>query len=146
MDVLHLCHQAAPETRGGVETYVADTAGAQRAAGRDVHVLTGSHVPWQHPGIETVPTGAVPLHRLHRDDLYFDLYSKAWHPAIGTLLADFLARHRPKVVHIHQWIRLTSNLVEVVQQQGIPAVVTLHDYYASCPRAFRLAPDGAACF
>ena len=49
-------------------------------------------------------------------------------------------------MHIHQWIRLTTNLVEIVQRAGIPAVVTLHDYYASCPRAFRLRPDGSACF
>ncbi len=145
MDVLHLCHQFAPETRGGVESYVSDVVGAQRAAGQDVHVLTGSHAPWPTVGLEELRVGDVPIHRLHRDDLFFDLFGKAWHPGVEAALAAFLRRHRPKVVHVHQWIRLTSNLVEVVQREGIPAVVTLHDYYASCPRAFRLRRDGSAC-
>jgi len=146
MDILHVCHQFAPETRGGVESYVADVIGAQHAAGHDVQVLTGSHAPWPHLGIEELRVGPVPVHRLHRNDLYFDLYSKGWHPGVEALLEAFLGRHRPKVVHIHQWIRLTTNLVEIVQRAGIPAVVTLHDYYTSCPRAFRLRPDGSACF
>jgi glycosyltransferase involved in cell wall biosynthesis len=146
MDILHLCHQAAPETRGGVEAYVSDLIEAQHAAGHDVHVLTGSHQPWPQLGLEQLAVGAVPVHKLHRDDLFFDLYSKSWHPGVELLLERFLQQHRPKVVHIHQWIRLTTNLVEIVQRCGIPAVLTLHDYYASCPRAFRLRPDGQACF
>ncbi|HEX5051364.1 MAG TPA: glycosyltransferase [Planctomycetota bacterium] len=145
MDILHLCHQFAPETRGGVEAYVQDLIEAQHAAGHDVHVLTGSQAPWPEVGIEQLQVGPVPVHRLHRDDLFFDLYSKSWHPGVETVLDEFLRRHRPKVVHVHQWIRLTSNLVEIVQRTGLPAVVTLHDYYASCPRAFRLRLDGSAC-
>jgi glycosyltransferase involved in cell wall biosynthesis len=145
MDVLHLCHQLAPETRGGVESYVQDLIGAQHALGREVAVLTGSHQPWPEVGLETLSLGSVPVYRLHRDDLFFDLYSKAWHPGVEALLDEFLVQHRPKVVHVHQWIRLTTNLVEIVQRRGIPAVVTLHDYYASCPRAFRLRPDGEVC-
>lgn len=145
MDVLHITHQFAPETRGGVESYVADLIAEQHQGGVDVHVLTGSHVPWPQLGIEELRVGPVPVHRLHRDDLYFDLYTKAWHPGVGALIDDFLARHRPQVVHLHQWIRLTSNLVEIVQRRGIPVVVTLHDYYTCCPRAFRQRPDGSAC-
>ncbi len=145
MDILHLCHQYAPETRGGVESYVQDLSEAQRAAGHDVQVLTGSQEPWPAVGIERLQHGAVPVHRLHRDDLYFDLFSKAWHPGVGAAIETFVRTHAPRVVHIHQWIRLTTNLVEIVQRAGIPAVVTLHDYYASCPRAFRLRLDGSAC-
>ncbi len=145
MDVLHLCHQFAPETRGGVEAYVTDLVAAQHGEGVDVHVLCGSHVPWERVGIEELRVGEVPVHRLHRDDRYFDLYTKAWHPGVEAALRAFLRTRRPRVVHIHQWIRLTTDLVEIVQGEGIPAVVTLHDFYLSCPRAFRLRTDGTAC-
>jgi len=146
MEILHVCHQFAPETRGGVENYVLDLAQAQRSAGQDAQVLCGSHVVRLAPGIERTEAGGVPVHRLHRDDFYFDLYSKAWHPGVEPLLRDFLRAHRPRVVHVHHWIRLTSNLVEIMQQEGIATVVTLHDHYASCPRAFRLRTSGEACF
>lgn len=146
MHVLHLCHQFAPETRGGVEAYLMDVVTAQRAAGKDAQVLTGSQAPWPEVGLERLEVGGVPVHRLHRDDLFFDLFAKAWHPGVEQALEDFVRRHRPEVVHIHQWIRLTTNLVEIVQRTGTAAVVTLHDYYASCPRAFRLTRDGSPCF
>lgn len=145
MRVLHLCHQLAPETRGGVESYLDDLIEAQHLAGEEVTVLTGSHQPWPAVGIEALPRGPVPVFRLHRDDLWFDLYSKAWHPGVEAALVEFLQQQQPAVVHIHQWIRLTTNLVELCHQLGMPTVVTLHDYYASCPRAFRLRPDGEAC-
>ncbi|MFO1078710.1 MAG: glycosyltransferase [Planctomycetota bacterium] len=145
MDVLHVCHQFAPETHGGVESYVADVAAAQRAMGRDVQVLAGSHAPWPAVGIEELAVAGIPVHRLHRDDLFFDLFSTSWHPGVEAAFAAFLARHRPAVVHVHQWIRLTTNLVELAQRQGLPTVVTLHDYYASCPRAFRERPDKTPC-
>ncbi|MBL8731074.1 MAG: glycosyltransferase [Planctomycetes bacterium] len=146
MRVLHLCHQFLPETRGGVESYVADLIGAQQAAGHDVEVITGSQAPWPQIGFERYEYGGVPVHRLHRDDLFFDLYAKSWHPGVADALENFLASHHPEVVHVHQWIRLTTDLVHIVQRCGIAAVVTLHDHYLSCPRAFRLRPDGEVCF
>jgi len=145
MDVLHITHQFAPETRGGVESYVMDVGCEQRRRGQDVQVLTGSHEGWERPGIEELEGGPLPLHRLHRDDLYFDYHAKVWHPGAGDLIGEFLDRHRPQLVHVHQWIRMTSNLVEIVRAHDIPVVVTLHDFFTSCPRAFRMRPGVGAC-
>ena len=145
MQVLHITHQFAPETRGGVESYVADVTQEQLRRDQDVQLLTGSHAPWDHVGIEEFKHDGLPVHRLHRDDWFFDLHSKAWHPGVEAMIGEFVERHRPHVVHLHQWIRLTSNLVEVIQAHGIPVVVTLHDFYTSCPRAFRMRPGAAAC-
>lgn len=145
MDVLHITHQFAPETRGGVESYVADVAAAQRRRGADVQVLSGSHEPWPRLGIETLRSKDLPVHRLHRDDLFFDLYTKNWHPGVEQAIGEFLDHHLPRVVHVHQWIRLTTNLVELAHARRIPTVVTLHDYYSSCPRAFRMRPGDSAC-
>ncbi|MFH1999659.1 MAG: glycosyltransferase, partial [Planctomycetota bacterium] len=49
------------------------------------------------------------------------------------------------VVHIHHWVRLTSNLGTIAVAKGIPVVVTLHDLYATCPRFFRMKEDGSCC-
>jgi glycosyltransferase involved in cell wall biosynthesis len=145
MDVLHVTHQFAPETRGGLESYVRDVAAEQRARGIDVHVLTGSMQPWEHVGIESLEVDGLPVHRLHRDDLYFDHHAKAWHAGVAELFADRLRLWKPGLVHVHQWIRLTSDLVATAHQAGVPTVVTLHDFYTSCPRAFRVRPGDAAC-
>jgi len=145
MDVLHVVHQFAPETRGGSESYVRDVVMEQRARGRDAQVLSGSLEWWPKAGLEELEVDGIPVHRLHRDDLYFDHHAKAWHPGVEQLFTGLLTRLQPKVVHVHHWLRLTCNLVELARRQDIPAVVTLHDFYSSCPRAFRMRKDDAAC-
>jgi glycosyltransferase involved in cell wall biosynthesis len=82
---------------------------------------------------------------LHRSDLYFDSWEKSYCPAVDGLVREKLDELRPDVVHIHHWIRLTNNLVHIATEEGIPAVVTLHDLYTTCPRCFRLPPDNRAC-
>jgi glycosyltransferase involved in cell wall biosynthesis len=146
MDVLHVIHQFAPETRGGSEGYVLEVARAQRQGGLDAQVLAGS-MQWR-PQAELAgpaPVEGVPVFRLHRDDLYFDHHVKAWHPGVTELFRGLLRAHRPRVVHLHHWVRLSSDLVVTAHEEGVPVVITLHDFYTSCPRAFRQRPGDAAC-
>ena len=145
MDVLHVIHQFPPESRGGSESYVFDLAQRQRARGLDVHVLSGSKVWRNEVTLEDEVVEGLPVHRLHRDDLYFDHHAKMWHPEVERTFADLLQKWRPALVHVHHWVRLTCNLVDVCWQHQVPAVVTLHDHYTSCPRAFRRRPDDDAC-
>jgi len=143
--VLHVVHGFLPESDGGVERYLEQILPAQRARAHDVGVLTGSLVPWEQCGLERTSADGTPVIRLHRDDLFFDHHVKAWHPAVERLVADVFARERPQLVHVHQWIRLTANLVEIAEATGCATVVTLHDAYPTCPRVFRVDRDGRAC-
>jgi len=145
LDVVHLIHQYPPESHGGSEFYLRDLVARQRANGRTVEVISGTK-HWR-TAFEwaTDEVDGVPVHRIHREDGWFEHYSKMWHPRIEAEFAAFLRKRRPAIVHVHHWLRLTCNLVEVCRREGIPAVVTLHDYYTSCPRAFRSRPDDPAC-
>lgn len=145
MDVLHVIHQFAPETRGGSESYVQAVAQRQRARGIDAQVLTGSMQWREQVEIDSFELDGLPVHRLHRNDFYFDHHAKAWHPEVERRFAELLQRLRPRLLHVHHWLRLTSNLIEVATAQAVPAVVTLHDYYTSCARAFRRRRDDMAC-
>ncbi|MCB9884309.1 MAG: glycosyltransferase [Planctomycetes bacterium] len=145
MDVLHLIHQFPPESRGGSESYVLDIARRQRAVGQDAQVLSGSKHWRDHVLVETGEVEGIPVHRLHRSDQFFDFHAKMWHPEVEHQITELLQRWRPRLVHVHHWVRLTSNLVEICARLGIPAVVTLHDYYTSCPRAFRRRLNSDAC-
>ncbi|HEX5052567.1 MAG TPA: glycosyltransferase [Planctomycetota bacterium] len=145
MDVLHVIHQFPPESRGGSESYVFDLAQRQRERGADVQVLSGSKQWREQVVLESGEVDGLPVHRLHRDDLFFDHHAKMWHPVVEQKFAELLQKWRPALVHVHHWVRLSCNLVDVCWQQRVPAVVTLHDYYTSCPRAFRRRPGDEAC-
>jgi glycosyltransferase involved in cell wall biosynthesis len=145
MDVLHVIHQFLPEHRGGSETYAFQVAKLQQDRGMGVAVLTGTMVDTPEVRVDGYELEGLPVYRLHRDDLYFDHHVKAWHPGVEARFEQLLRELRPELVHVHHWVRLTSNLVEVCARLGIPAVVTLHDYYTSCPRAFRRRAGDEAC-
>ncbi|MFY9342030.1 MAG: glycosyltransferase, partial [Planctomycetota bacterium] len=145
IDALHVIHQFPPESRGGSESYAFDVARTQRARGLAVEVLTGTKHWRERLTLERDTVDGLPVHRLHRDDLYFDHHAKMWHPGVEAEFGRLLRELRPAVVHVHHWVRLTCNLVEVCWRHGVPAVVTLHDHYTSCPRAFRRRVDDGAC-
>lgn len=145
LDVLHVIHQFPPESMGGSESYALDIAQRQRARGLRVEVLSGSKHWHERVTVEHDEVDGLPVHRLHRDDLFFDHHVKMWHPEVERVFAAFLRDRRPALVHVHHWVRLTCNLVEICWRHGVPAIVTLHDYYTSCPRAFRRRADDVAC-
>lgn len=145
MDVLHVIHQFPPESRGGSESYAFDLAQRQRARGLRVEVLSGSQHAAESVTVTEGEVEGLVVHRLQRNDLFFDHHVKMWHPEVERRFEQFLRDRQPKLVHVHHWVRLTCNLVEICERVGVPAVVTLHDYYTSCPRAFRRRKGDEAC-
>ena len=49
------------------------------------------------------------------------------------------------VVHVHHLLAGTLDVAEVAGHRGVPYCVTLHDYFALCPRYTLLDPDGRVC-
>jgi glycosyltransferase involved in cell wall biosynthesis len=142
--ILQVVHGFPPEGRGGTESYVLEASLALRASGADVSVLAGSMEAGPKPGLVATKVSGIPVTRLHRAGAFLDNWEKSYDPAAAALFDAHLADLRPDVVHVHHWIRLTRNLVEIAAARGIPAVVTLHDAAASCPRVFRVR-DGTLC-
>ena len=65
------------------------------------------------------------------------------------IAADFgrtVDRYRPVVVHVQHLKGLSAGLVTQCAQRGIPVVMTLHDYWAVCPNAQCVRPDGTICY
>lgn len=146
MRIVHILHQFLPETFGGVEIYVFDLATAQKRAGHDVLIISGT-MKSGRPGERrrSVHDGLDVIH-LHRSDVYFDSWDKGYFPPVADAVVDELHAFSPDVVHIHHWIRLSHDLVRVTKSLGIPTVVSLHDFATSCPRCFRMRPDETPCF
>lgn len=79
--------------------------------------------------------------RLRAYDALSSVYSIEARLRLRRLLADV----RPDVVHMHLvYHQLTLSVVDEVAQQGLPSVMTLHDYKIGCP-AYTLYRDGQPC-
>lgn len=145
MKVALVLHGYPPEQVGGTELSVRTLAHNLVAEGVEVVVIAGT-LDWS-PGFATtteVDEGAarpIQVYKLHRGDLYFDHWHKAREPRVSRAFGEILERERPDVIHVHHWVRLTSDLVAVAARCGVPAVVTLQDLWSTCLLTFRVRPD-----
>ncbi|MCB9917173.1 MAG: glycosyltransferase [Planctomycetes bacterium] len=143
--VLHVVHGYYPESGGGTEAYVRSLLDAQTRLSMQPYLLHGSFEPRPAPALEARDDLPVEAWRLHRADTYSDYWDKAHYAPAGQLFEQILDDVEPDIVHVHQWIRMTDDLVVRALRRGIRSLVSLHDLYSSCPACFRLRPDDSHC-
>src|SRR3546814_7551975 len=75
--------------------------------------------------------------------------SNIWNRDAVRMLSAVLATvdRRETVVHFHQWTKAFSpSVFAAVADRGIPAVVSMHDYFLACPNgAYFNFPRNAPC-
>ena len=143
--ILHVVHGYYPESGGGTEAYVRSLLEAQATLGDEVLLLHGSFEPRPEPCLERREGLPCRAWRLHRADSYSDFWDKAHYAPARDLVLQLVEDEKPDLVHLHQWIRLSDDLVSAITSRGLPCVVSLHDLYSSCPACFRLRPDDSHC-
>jgi glycosyltransferase involved in cell wall biosynthesis len=140
--ILHALHSFAPESHGGIQTYVQMLVRAQRARGDEVAVLAGSdRVDASSCGIREETVGGTAVARLTAPGLAHEEREAA---ATAAIAAHLTARP-PDLLHVHHWHNLCSESVRLARRRGIAAVVSLHDLYATCPLFFRAPEPGVLC-
>ncbi len=149
MRILHVTHQYPPNRRGGVEVYTQAVARRQAAQGHVVGVLHGwADAVNAPPLVAKVDDAGVtvwaaqaqtPRHPL---DLFLRSFDNR---AMDRAFADLLAEFQPDVVHVQHLKGLSARLIGVARRAGIPAVWTLHDWWAFCGNAQLVRHTGALC-
>lgn len=137
-----------PTHLGGVEVYTQALMGAFARAG---HGVTGVAVERIASGIEacdaaTDEAGGVTSHRLTltlAGDRSFPLLTS--HAPAQAWFDAHLRRDRPDVVHVQSGYLLGAPALAAARDAGVPAVLTLHDYWFGCPRVTLRHPDGGIC-
>jgi glycosyltransferase involved in cell wall biosynthesis/MoaA/NifB/PqqE/SkfB family radical SAM enzyme len=56
------------------------------------------------------------------------------HEQVDEQLRKVVLQHRPDVAHIGHLNHLSTGIVDVLREEGIPIVFTLHDFWLMCPR------------
>lgn len=147
MEILLAVHRFPPDSLGGTEQYTLGLARRLRASGHQVHILT--YAPGDTPAIERVERDYDEFHvtalafATHgSDNPILDEYD---HVGVARTVRDMLTRHRPDVLHATHLGYLTTSLLEVAHDLGIPTVFTVTDMWPVCPNGLLLRSDGQQC-
>ena len=111
---------------GGEDAVVAAEAALLRSAGHEVAEFEA-----QNPTAAAAAAGA--------------MATAAWNPAAARRMADRIAEFAPEVVHVHNtWFAMSPSVIEATRRQGVPVVLTLHNYRLMCSNGL-LFRDGRPC-
>jgi len=145
--VLLTAHAFPPRSTAGVEVYTLRLARALRARGHEVLVLAAAHdlaaAPYasrrrEHDGVDVVEIVNV-HHRGTLEATYDDA-------EIDAAAAPVLDAFRPDVVHAQHLLNLSAGILAAARRRGAATLLTLHDYWLSCPRdGLRMKADGSLC-
>lgn len=133
--------------RGGAEAYMLDVAALQARSGHEIEYFSMAH-PMNLPSrfeshfpeqIELNPPPSSVGGKLRGAGRL--LYSPAARRGMEQVLEVF----RPDVVHLHNiYHQLSPSILRPLENKGIPAVMTLHDYKLACP-TYLFLDHGQVC-
>ncbi|HGY92256.1 MAG TPA: glycosyltransferase [Planctomycetes bacterium] len=145
MKVLMAVQDYPPDFVGGVERTVEALCESLVGFGHDVMVFAGSGDRPREKTVERCNRSGVNIIRVKRSSTYtnpVDVHD----PDVELEFDALVSRFSPDVLHVHHWFQTSSDLVWLAARRGIPAVVSLHDQWATCPLFFRMPePEGAFC-
>jgi glycosyltransferase involved in cell wall biosynthesis len=156
MNILHYAIGLPPVRHGGMVQYVLDLM--------DIQVCEGKHqVALLFPGAcSLVPRASIRSLPARNGVALFEIVNasdmavsggvanpeRILHPRHSlspNVLERLFDQLRPDVVHVHSFMGMPANLLEIAHQRGARVVYTTHDYYGLCYTLHFLYPDGALC-
>jgi glycosyltransferase involved in cell wall biosynthesis len=136
MRILQLVHQYLPEYIGGTELYTHWITHRLAQKGHQVAVF------YRRSGISTalearqdndeVQVWAVQSGLLSAQNRFTATFREAY---ITEAFKRVLAQFQPELVHIQHLMGLPANITAQLRYQGIPFIITLHDYWWVCANA-----------
>lgn len=147
---------------GGAPQVAIASAKALAQAGHDVVYLhgvghSGDGVLESTAGITRVGLGGRDIWQKSQLVAARDgIWNRDHRTELGRLLAGWRADGRETILHVHQWTKFFSpSLFAAIARANLPVVVSLHDYFLTCPTGLMyrfdraapcaLAPLSAAC-
>ena len=147
MKILIAVHHFPPHFTGGAEWEAYHVAAELLARGHQVRVVCVedvNHGPadggsWVDDEYQGLPVRRLSFNRALAPDPVRMEYDNAW---IGRHIDQLLAEFKPDVFHLFSGYLITARPIWLAAARGIPAVVTLEDFWFLCPRITMLRSDG----
>jgi glycosyltransferase involved in cell wall biosynthesis len=133
-----------PEIHAGTEMVVLALGQALQAAGVELFVLTTSEIVHRGEDLCAEETGGLRVLRAFKKLDEWDQHG-LHRPRLLELVRGVFARERPDLVHAHSLAGWGGRQLQQARALGVPGVLTFHDVWVTCPRYFRLPPDGITC-
>jgi len=152
MRILLVSHGLPPDSVGGVEQHTSGLAAALAAKGHDVEVFARAHLAERPQGefvrtVEGNPTVYRVAYRWENCDSLQAMYTSR---PMADAMRSFVRARRDAgveydVAHVHHLTGMSVDSLAVLRDEGVPTVMTLHDYWTFCPRGQMFHKNEEVC-
>lgn len=146
LNILHYSFGLPPKATGGLPLYVKDLSDAQKQLGYKVNILLpkqqlhGKDKITKKSNIyyleNSLPIASI--FGMKEPNDYMRSYSK-------PVIEKFLNELKPTVIHIHSFMGLPKEFLEVAKSKNIKLVYTTHDYFGLCLKCNFIDSAGVVC-
>ena len=150
MRVLQVVHRFTPHSIGGTEVYTDTLAKELSHRGHRVSVFCRRDVhQGQHGDLVRAERERLKVYEVlcRRDkfnplSLFFSTFVNRF---VEDAFAKVLSQEKPHLVHFQHLTDLSTNLLRMAHQRGLPTVWTIHDYWATCANCQLVTPGRESC-
>ncbi len=147
MRICFAVHRFPPASWGGTELYTLRLAQAVQAQGHEVCVLTYEPGTTEAATVRTDRFADLEVVRLSLDLSRADnpIAEEYDNPRLAQEVRALWGGAKPDLLHVTHLGYLSTSILALAQELGIPYVVTLTDMWALCPNGLLLRGDGHLC-
>lgn len=147
MKILLAVHHFPPRYKGGAEWRAYRTAAALQARGHQVRVVSVEQIDsspdrgltWRDELYDGIHVQRLSFNLSSAANPFVMQYNNPW---LGAHFHDLFQQDRPDVFHLIGGYLLSGSVLQAAKECGLPAVVSLTDYWFLCPRISMLRSDG----
>lgn len=135
MKILHLVHQYLPDQVGGTELYTQWVAHQLAGRGHRVDIFYRRYC--DGAGLDSRSDGPVRVWTAWSGQMSPSrrFWATFQEKAIADAFCRVVDRVQPDLVHIQHLMGLPVTMVDYLRQDGLPFIITLHDYWWVCANA-----------
>ncbi len=143
MRILITLHDFLPFSRAGTELYAYYLAQQLQSSGIEVELFFAEPAPTRH--VEQRMYEGLSCTVVRKPVKTFENLFEERDPWVDQVFVKCLERLQPDVVHINHLLHLSTSIPKIAKQYGALVVLTMHDYWLSCPRLTLLDSGERLC-
>lgn len=149
MNIAYALPHFPPKHVGGTEIVVERLAHSMQARGHSVDVICVDQINNENGRLEC-DDQEVDGFQVHRLSLPVvpEENRMLWeyrNPLIGEWFSEYLESRQIDIVHLHSGYLISAIIAEKAMEKHIPTVISLHDFWFTCPIINLLKPNGFLC-
>lgn len=138
LNILLGTHMFFPKYKAGTEVLTYELAQGLKSRGYNIWILTGEPEERIHykakPWITSDVYEGFTVYRLHygtRQNAFLNHFDV---PERIELIQNLIKTIKPDLVHFNHLIGLSTKIIPIIREMGIPVIFTPTDYWAICPK------------